>query len=448
MRRFETDALALGTCEDGRRMSKPHKSQARPKSHQSSGFSQATASLSNPEFQKIFGSNMAFFLAMGGQSIVRPLLAFELTGNKLDLGIVSVAMAIPMMILSPFGGVLADRMERRKLIILAQAFAMASEILILVLILTGRLEFWHLTVTSGMMGCALPLIMPARSAIVVNIVGKKGLGPAMALNMAGVNVTRVLGPAMTGFLIPVIEMRGVYAMNILLYGIALLMMATVQRMPPPHVANPASVMHNLMDGFRYVGTNRLVLMLLLFGLVPMFLAMPFQTLLVAFSEEVWQVGPRGLGILYASSGIGAVVGSLWIAARAPEAGRQRMMIVSVILFGTFLTIFCASPYFGPAVFLVFVANIFASTFSTLNNVAIQLVIPDSVRGRISSFLMMSVSVPLLGNLPVAAVAQEVGAPLAVGGAAVLAVSAAITFYLSSPELRNLDEHVRHAASQN
>lgn len=424
--------------------SRPH---PRSSSLQSSGIRQATGSLSNPEFRKVFSSNMAFFLAMGGQSIVRPWLAFQLTGDELDLGIVSFAMAIPMLLLSPFGGVLADRVERRQLIVFAQAFAMAGESLILALLLTDLLEFWHLVVTSAMMGCALPLIMPARSAIVVNIVGKKGLGPAMALNMAGVNVTRVVGPAMTGFLIPVIQVDGVYMMNISLYAIGLLMMLAVQRMPPPHNANPASVMHNLVEGFRYVGTNRLVLMLLLFGLVPMFLAMPFQTLLVVFSDEVWHVGPRGLGILHASSGVGAVVGSLWMAARAPDAGRQHMMIASVILFGTFLAIFCASPWFVPAVFLVFIANIFASTFSTLNNVAIQLVIPDSVRGRISSFLMMSVSVPLLGNLPVAAVAKELGAPMAVGGAAALAVVAAIVLYSSSGDLRNLDEHVRHATSQ-
>lgn len=428
-------------------MSEPSRSHSRSHPIQASGWRQATESLRNDQFRKVFASNMAFFLAMGGQSIIRPWLAFELTGNKVDLGIVSFAMAIPMLILSPFGGVLADRMERRRLILLAQAFAMASEMLILALLLAGRLEFWHLVVTSGMMGCALPLIMPARSAIVVNIVGKRGLGPAMALNMAGVNVTRVLGPAMTGFLIPEIQAAGVYILNLSLYAIGLLMMATVQRLPPDPQTHPTSVMQNLFEGFRYVGAHRLVLVLLLFGLVPMFLAMPFQTLLVVFSEEVWHVGPRGLGILHASAGIGAVVGSFWMAARSSEAGRLRMMMLSVVLFGTLLALFCASPWFGPAVALVFLANIFASTFSTLNNVAIQLVIPDSVRGRISSFLMMSVSVPLLGNLPVAAVAEEVGAPLAVGGASVLAVLAAVAFYLASPNLRRLDEHVKHAASQ-
>ena len=414
---------------------------------QASGWKQATASLENPEFRKVFGSNMAFFLAMGGQSIARPWLAFNLTGDKLDLGIVSVAMAIPMLVLSPFGGVLADRIERRRLIVLAQAFAMVSETLILGLLLTDQLEFWHLVLTSGMMGCALPLIMPARSAIVVNIVGKKGLGPAMALNLAGMNVTKVLGPATTGFLIPVIQPEGVYAVNLSLYGVGLIMMMMVGRLPPPPLANKAPVLTNLTDGFKYVGSNRLVLMLLIFGLVPMFLVMPFQTLLVAFSDEVWEVGPRGLGILHASSGLGAVGGSIWMAMRDQDAGRQKLMLWSVTAFGGFLAAFCASPHFWPAVVLVFIANIFASAFSTLNNVAIQLVIPDSVRGRISSFLMMSVSLPMLGNLPVAALAQRVGAPLAVGGASVLAIVAALCLYASSRELRSLDERVRHATGQ-
>ena len=411
---------------------------------ESSGWRKATASLDNREFRKVFASNMAFFLAMGGQSIIRPWLAFNLTGDMFDLGLVSVAMAIPMLVLSPFGGVLADRIERRRLIVLAQAFAMASEGLILGLLLADRLEFWHLLVTSGMMGCALPLIMPARAAIVVNIVGKKGLGPAMALNMAGMNITKVLGPAMTGFLIPVIQPAGVYALNVGLYGIGLVMMMTVQRLPAPVLAHKTPVLTNLADGFRYVGTNRLVFMLLVFGLVPMFLVMPFQTLLVAFSDEVWEVGPRGLGILHASSGLGAVAGSFWMAARDPDAGRQKLMLFSVMAFGGFLAAFCASPYFWPAVALVFIANIFASAFSTLNNVAIQLVIPDSVRGRISSFLMMSVSLPMLGNLPVSAFAQQVGAPIAVGSASILAIIAAMVLYASSRELRSLDDRVRRA----
>jgi predicted MFS family arabinose efflux permease len=315
------------------------------------------------------------------------------------------------------------------------------------LLVTDQLQFWHLVMTAGMMGCAFPLIMPARQAIVVNIVGKRGLGAAVALNMAGVNVTRVVGPALTGFLIPVIEVKGVYLMNLSLYMIALFVMTRVLRVPPPADAKSQSIANNLGEGFRYVWSNRLILILLVYGLVPMFLAMPFQALLVIFAEDVWQTGSSGLGILNAAAGIGAVAGSVYVASRGVGAGRLRLMMISVIAFGTLLAAFAGSPWFLPAVGLIFLANVFASIFGTLNNTAIQLLIPDSVRGRISSFLMMSFSLPLLGTLPVAAAAERLGAPMAVGIASILAVVAAVAFYLSSQKLRELDMRVQHAVSQ-
>jgi MFS family permease len=403
--------------------------------------------LEAPQFRRVFTSNIAFFLAMSGQGIVRPWLAFQLTDSALALGVVSAAVALPMLFLAPFGGVLADRMERRRLIMTAQTLAITSEVITLVLLVTDQLQFWHLVMTAGMMGCAFPLIMPARQAIVVNIVGKRGLGAAVALNMAGVNVTRVVGPAVTGFLIPVIEVKGVYLMNLSLYMIALFVMTRVLRVPPPADAKSQSIANNLGEGFRYVWSNRLILILLVYGLVPMFLAMPFQALLVIFAEDVWQTGSSGLGILNAAAGIGAVAGSVYVASRGVGAGRLRLMMISVIAFGTLLAAFAGSPWFLPAVGLIFLANVFASIFGTLNNTAIQLLIPDSVRGRISSFLMMSFSLPLLGTLPVAAAAERLGAPMAVGIASILAVVAAVAFYFSSQKLRELDMRVQHAVSQ-
>ena len=428
-------------------MSMPRSFPPSPRLARTSGWRSAIVSLESPQFQRIFASNLTFFLAMSGQGIVRPWLAFQLTDSALALGLVSAAVAVPMLFLAPFGGVLADRVERRRLIMSAQALAIASEVITLALLVTDQLQFWHLVMTAGMMGCAFPLIMPARQAIVVNIVGKRGLGAAVALNMAGVNVTRVVGPAIAGFLIPVIEVKGVYIMNLSLYVIALLVMTRVRRVPPPAEARAQSIKKNLVDGFHYVWSNRLILILLIYGLVPMFLAMPFQALLVIFARDVWQTGSSGLGILNAAAGIGAVVGSVYVASRGPETGRLRLMMISVVAFGTLLALFAGSPWFLPAVGLIFLANIFASIFGTLNNTAIQLLIPDSVRGRISSFLMMSFSLPLLGTLPVAAAAQRLGAPMAVGIASILAVLAALAFYFGSQKLRELDLRVQHAVSQ-
>jgi len=407
-----------------------------------SGWARATESLENPEFRRVFIGNMAFFLAMGGQAIVRAWIASRLTDNNLMLGVVSVAMAVPMFFLSPFGGVLADRIERRSLIIFAQALAMVTEAGVLVLLLAGTLEFWHLVVAAALLGCSFPLIMPARSAIVVDLVGRKSMGAAMSLNMTGVNVTRVLGPAGAGYLISLISVEGAYLVNLGLYGVALVAMWSVRRLPPPPGGRNESVMKNLVEGFRYLKEDRFVLMLLLFGLVPQFLAMPFQTLSPRFADDVWHQGASGFGILNAAIGVGAVAGSAYVAVRSQDKGRLWLMMGSVVAFGVFLAMGVLSSSFWPAVFLVFAANVGASVFSTMNNVAIQLVIPDRVRGRVSSFLMMSVSLPLLGSLPVGAYADEVGLQQAMGHASLLAVVLAITFFLCSPRLRGLDDRVQ------
>jgi predicted MFS family arabinose efflux permease len=296
----------------------------------------------------------------------------------------------------------------------------------------------------AVMGCVFPLIMPARQAIVVNIVGKRGLGNAMALNMAGVNVMRVLGPAAAGFLIYAIGVEGAYALNLGLYAVALVAMLMVSPVKPPEQAREVSILTNLLDGVRYVRSNKIVGMLLIYGLVPMFLVMPFQTLLVVFARDIWETGTVGLGILNAAAGTGGIAGSFYVAWRGESNRRMKLMAASVVSFGVLLGCFSMSPYFYPAVVLIFVANIYASIFQTLNNTSIQLLISDDVRGRISSFLMMSFSLPLLGTLPLSAVAERFGADVAVGGASALAVAVAVLFYFFSPSLRELDATVERA----
>jgi MFS family permease len=176
----------------------------------------------------------------------------------------------------------------------------------------------------------------------------------------------------------------------------------------------------------------------------MFLAMPFQTLLVVFADKIWDVGSLGLGALSAAGGVGGVLGSVYVAWRSEAQGRARIMLVSMLCFGGFLFLFALSPWFLLALPLVLLANVFGSVYGTLNNTAIQLLIPDRVRGRVSSFLMMSFSLPLLGTLPMSAVAEVWGAPTAVAIASLLAIVIGVIFFLASPALRNLDADVRRA----
>ncbi|MFO7965445.1 MAG: MFS transporter [Desulfobacterales bacterium] len=400
--------------------------------------------LRSSQFRWLFGSNMAFFFAMGSQGVVRAWLAFDLTRSELALGAVMVAIAVPMFFIAPLGGVVSDRMDRRTLIIIGQSLVLLSELVIALLVLFDLVQFWHLLCGAVLMGCVFPFIMPARTAIVVNIVGKFGLGRAFGINMAGMNTTRIIGPAAAGFLIDAVGVATTYFLGVLLFGVGILCMFRVAGAPVSDHAGRASVGRSIIDGFVYVQKNRLVLILLLFGLIPMFLAMPFQNLLVVFAEKVWDVGSKGLGILSALGGAGGVAGSVWVASIGNTKRRLGWMMVSMTLFGGFLLAFAFSPRFVPALPFVFMASIFASIFATFNNTAIQLIIPDHIRGRISSFLMMSFSLPLLGTFPVAALAEVYGAPLAVGSASLMAMTVAFLFFFFSTSLRKMNANVEAA----
>src|SRR5262245_47943478 len=404
----------------------------------------ALAALRNPEYRWLFASNLAFFLAMGSQGIVRSWLAFRLTQSAFALGLVSFTVAVPMLVMAPLGGVIADRRERRGVIAAGQATVLASELAILALLLADRLAFWQLLLSSALMGCVFPFIMPARQAIVANIAGRSGLVNAMALNMAGMNVTRVVGPAAGGFLIGPLGAAGTYLAGVTLYGLALFCVTRIRPSRPDGATARLPVQRNLIEGVRDLREDRLVLVLLLFGLIPMFLAMPFQTLLVVFAERVWGVGSTGLGLLSGMAGAGGVLGSMWVAWRHDSGRRAQRQLASMLGFGGLLLLFARSPWFAPALPLVLLANVFASVYGTLNNTAIQILIPDRVRGRISSFLMMSFSLPLLGTLPMSALAETRGAPFAVSAASLLAMGVALLFYGASPALRNMDAAVRRA----
>jgi MFS family permease len=399
----------------------------------------ATRPLGNIQYRYLLGSNLAFFLALNGQSVVRSWLVFELTGSTLALGKIAVAFALPMLLVAPFGGVIADRFERRRVIRLGQLAVLASELVLLTLLWTGQLRFVHLLCGTLVMGVAFPLIMPARQAIAVNLVGRASLTQAMAINAAVINLGRVLGPFVAGLSIDALSVRGAYALGAALYLVAILCLLGIERQPmlPPR---GASVWAELAEGVRYLGKDQLILQLLLFGLVPMFLAMPAQQLMVVFAQQVWHVGSTGFGVLQGVAGAGGVLGAVWVARRTAAVSLS-LMRASGIGFAVLLGLFALSPSFSLAVLLALAGYVCAAVFGSMNNAAIQLLVPDAIRGRVSAFMMMSISLPVLGTLPVGALADRVGAPSAVASACFAGVLAVLAFG-ASPALRGLDARLR------
>jgi len=409
-----------------------------------SGWRAATRSLDHPQFRWLMGSNMAFFFAMNGQFVVRSIIAFQLTDSALALGLVNLVVAVPLLLISPFGGVIADRFERRRLIISGQAILVLSEATVFALLVTNQLAFWHLLVAVFVMGCVFPLMMPARQAIVANIVGRQGLANAMILQLGGMNATRVVAPVAAGFIVAVLGAKLMYGISVTMYAMALLAMTRIDRSPPVERTDNPSVIGDLLEGFRYVTHDREVRILLSLSLVPIMLAMPFQALLVVFADDVWGVGNAGLGILQATAGIGGICGSVIVAMRGDSTHRLRFMMASLLGFGGTLFLFALSPWFLLALPLVLLSDVFASIFNTMNSTVIQILIPDAVRGRVMSLMMMTFGLTPLGTLPVSAVAQEWGAPVAVAGASLVTIASGLLFYVCSGALRNIDTASRAA----
>lgn len=404
------------------------------------------ASLKHQQFRWLYASNIAFFFAMNGQFLVRSILAYDLTGSELALGAVNLMVAIPMLIVSPFGGVIADRVEKRRLIMTGQALLLCNEMVVLVLLLTGQLEFWHLLVVVFFMGCLFPFIMPARQAIVANIVGRQGMSNAMALQMGGMNAARVVGPVLAGFIVALTNVKWVYLMAVILYGTALVSMSRVSKSPPAEGAGQKPVLSELVGGMKYVASDPPIRALMVLSIVPILLAMPFQSLLVVFAEDIWNVGDAGLGFLQAFAGVGGIMGSLYVAWAGESQTKLRLMMSSLLAFAATLFLFALSPWFLLALPLVLIADVFANVFNTTNGTMIQLLIPDEVRGRVMSLMMMTFGLTPLGTVPVSAIAEAYGVRVAVASASIATAVLAVVIFLASRALRRIDATSREAAA--
>ena len=400
------------------------------------------------QFRWLFLGNAAFFFAMQGQMLTRTIIAWDLTGKATSLAYINLVVAIPMIFASLLGGAITDRVERRQLVIVGQCLIMANEIFILTMLLTDHLEFWHMLCTAFVAGCAFPFIMPARMAITATVVGPEKLQSGIAFSSGVMNLSRVIGPAIMGVVVARYSATAAYVLSVFLYATAIFCMFGVERSRSNSTDKPKEkLLTDIRQGFSYVRSNRPILLCLAFGLVPMLLAMPFQSILVMLAEQQWEVGESGVGTLMAVGGVGGVLGSIWILRRGDNASRLKLMVGSTAAFGMLLAIFVEINNFYLALIPLLLANMCVSASQTINNASVQILVDDSVRGRMSSFMMLSFALTPIGVFPLAIAADSIGAANALFGACVLLMVTVASFYLLSPTLRNLDTNIKAAMSK-
>jgi MFS family permease len=369
--------------------------------------------------------------------VARGWLVYTMTDSSFALGLVTAGFGISMFIFSLYGGAVADRVEKRNLMVITRGGMGAVSLIITILITLGRIELWHLIISSLVSGAFMAFYMPGRQAFVMELVGKDSILNAIALNSIALNICRIASPALAGILIKLIGLTGVYWVITIS---SLFVVLTLLMIPPGRVDKTetrAPVLKDIVEGLKHVLHNKIILLLLLIGFIPILTAMPYQLLMPVFAKNVFKAGETGLGLLMSAVGVGALSGSTLIASLGNIERKGLVTIFSGFIFGGFLILFALSPSLLPALVFLFIAGIGSSMYMTLNNTLVMTNIPEELIGRVMSIYMMTFGLMPLATLPAGALADIVGAPYTVAGGASILVVFILFISIFTPQVRKL-----------
>lgn len=376
-------------------------------------------------FRTLWFGMLASYLAMQMSLIARGYLAYDISGSATALGLVTMARGLPQLALSPFGGVAADRVDKRRMLIITQICMAGVAVLTATLVQLDLIAIWQLVLIGLFEGVVWAFNMPSRQAIVPEVVRDDRLMNAIALNSAGMNFTRIVGPALAGFLISAawFGVGGVFYLVALAYTAFILALFNLPKERDVTAKPSGSVLAQMGSGFAYTWRNRPLLLLMVMAFVPIIFGMSYQTLLPVFQGVVLDVGPSQLGLLYAFSGLGALIGSLTLASLSGIRRKELMQVGFGVAFGGALVLFALTSSFPLALGFILLVGLCGNAYTALNNTMIMTTTDRAYHGRVMSIYMMTWSLSPLASLPIGAVVDAFGAQhvVAVFGVLVAAV---------------------------
>ena len=417
---------------------------ARPNTNEKQVAKNPFESFKHPIYRKFYVSLMGQMTALNMQAMARYLLIYRLTGSAAILGGISFALAAPMLLFSLYGGVIADRFEKKKVIIIGNLVAMVVSLIIALTLQFGFLSadrpgsWWILVVASVFQGTILALAQPARQSILPELVGNERLMNATALNTMGMNVTRLFGPALAGFLVDQIGFEAIYYLMTGLYLWAAVFMSFVPS-PASRSISPAGskALGQIKEGLGYLRTEPVLLFIVGFALVRMVFVLPYQNLLPIFTDDILKVGATGLGVLMSITGFGAIFGSL-VVASLPNRGRGLILLGSAAFLGIMLVFFSFSTVWLVSAGIVALIGFGQALGTSLNNALIQYYVDDRYRGRVMSLLQMQFGMMAFGTFAAGLLTEAIGIQLALGSFGVIVVLIAIFSFIYMPRIRKLD----------
>lgn len=366
-------------------------------------------------------------------------LVYHLSNSAWLLGVVGFASQFPNFVLTPFAGVLVDRWNRHRTVVITQILAMVQSLVLAALALTNTIEVWHIILLSAFQGCVNAFDMPARQSLVVEMVDDRdALGNAIALNSSIFSSARLVGPAIAGLVIALVGSATCFLIDGLSYIAViagLLAMRLKRRVIPPETKSQ-NILQRLKEGYDYAfGFPPIRAILLLIALVS-FVGMPYTTLTPIFASEILQGGSETLGFLMGASGLGALFAAVYLSSRRSIVGLGKIIAIAPAIFGLALIMFALSKVLWLSLLAMVLLGASLVLQHTSGNTILQTIVDEDKRGRVMSFYMMAfTSTVTFGNLLAGSLASRIGAPntLMMGG--VICILGSVFFTRQLPVLR-------------
>lgn len=391
----------------------------------------------NPYYRTYWLGNQAGTLMFQMQIVAQGYLAYTLTNSATALGVVGLAQGLPQLLFSPIAGVIADRAPKRTLLIIVQVILSLSSLAIGILIGLGLIQYWHLVATGFIQGLCFAVNMPARQSWIPSLVKREDLANAIALNNAGLNASRVAGPAIAGLLIavPWFGVNGIYYLRVLAFGWVLWSLIQI---PILGEATKREKVETMLDevtaGLRYVVRHETLQPLFTLAIVTLLLGSSYQTLLPAIALNTLDAGSAGLGLMMTAVGVGALIGSLSMAyfSNSKRKGRIQAIAGTTLGIGLFgLGLFSGLHTFLLVLLALLVVGISNDFYATINNTLILMNTDQALYGRVMAIYMMTWSLAPLSSAPFGALMDHIGGPetmMLIGGALAIFVVAMATLH--------------------
>jgi len=371
------------------------------------------------------------------QHVAMSWLVYRLTGSGSLLGLVIAAGQISIFVLTPFTGVFIDRVNRRNLLITTQVLCAVQAALLAFLTLSGYIQVWHLVLLSLFLGTINAFDMPARHSFVIEMVDKKrDLGNAIALNSAMFNTARLVGPSIAGLLVGALGEGICFLLNAISF-LAIIFTLVAMKIPKRKTeVEHLPVFQGLKEGYQYaLGFRPILYILVLMALIGL-MGMPYMVIMPVFARDILHGGPQTFGFLMGASGIGALMGSLYLASRKSVLGLAKLNALAVFIFGTGIIVFSFSRSLAFSLCILLFTGVGMIMHMASSNTLLQTVVDEDKRGRIMSYMSLcTMGMAPFGSLLAGSLSDVIGAPntLIINGIACIA--GALFFYSRLPIIR-------------